>query len=123
MYQQKAITYLKEYLNLYHCRVIGELLTTKFLLRLYIAGISIKSNKAINNLKKVCEENLKGSYKLEIIDIQKNPKYAKKENIIASPTLIKKLPLPVRILVGDMSNKEQVLVGLEIVSKNRELEK
>ena len=77
-----------------------------------------KSIKAIENIRKICEENLQGRYELEVIDIYQQPAIAKKEEIIAAPTLIKKLPLPLRKFIGDMSNEEKILIGLDLVSKN-----
>ncbi len=85
-----------------------------YILRLYVTGITPQSVNAINNLKEICEENLKGRYNLEIIDLYKNPSLAAGEQIIAAPTLIKKLPLPLRRIIGDMSNAERVLVGLDL---------
>ena len=76
-----------------------------------------KSINAIQNIRKICEENLKGRYELEVIDIYQQPEYAKKEDILAAPTLIKKLPLPLRKFIGDMSNEEKILVGLDLVPK------
>jgi circadian clock protein KaiB len=72
---------------------------------------------AITNLKKICEEYLEGRYELEVIDLYQNPRLAKDEQIIAAPTLIKKLPLPIRRIIGDMSNKEKVLLGLDLKKK------
>ncbi len=89
----------------------------KYFLRLYVTGITPKSTRAIQNLKKICEENLKGRYELEVIDIYQQPTLAKDEQIIATPTLIKKLPNPLRRLIGDMSDKERILVGLELKRK------
>ncbi len=91
----------------------------KYILRLYITGLSPRSTRAIENVKKICEENLKGRYELEVIDVLQQPDYVKKEQLLAAPTLIKKLPLPLRRLIGDMSNKERLLVGLDLVSKNQ----
>jgi circadian clock protein KaiB len=91
--------------------------TEKYVLRLYITGITPKSTRSIQNIKKICEENLKGRYELEVIDIYQQPTLAKNEQIIATPTLIKKLPLPLRRLIGDMSNKERILVGLDLQLK------
>ena len=85
-----------------------------YVLKLYVTGITSLSTLAISNLKKMCEEHLKGRYILEVIDLYKNPGLAKGEQIIAAPTLIKKLPLPLRRVIGDMSNSEKVLVGLDI---------
>jgi circadian clock protein KaiB len=89
----------------------------KYVLRLYITGITPKSTRAIQNVRKICEENLKGRYVLEVIDIYQQPALAKDEQIIAAPTLIKKLPLPLRRLIGDMSDKERILAGLNLSKK------
>jgi|SRR5450759_291249 circadian clock protein KaiB len=89
----------------------------KYVLRLYITGITPKSSQAIQNVKKICEENLQGRYELEVIDIYQQPILAKDEQIIAAPTLIKKLPLPLRRFIGDMSDKERILVGLDLRPK------
>ncbi|MBW6500031.1 MAG: circadian clock KaiB family protein [Bacteroidales bacterium] len=86
----------------------------KYILRLYITGTTNRSIMAITNLKKICEEYLEGQYDLEVIDLYKNPNLAEGDQIIASPTLIKKLPLPFRRIIGDMSNTENVLLGLDI---------
>ena len=85
-----------------------------YTLRLYVIGTSPQSVSAINNLKKICEEHLQGRYELEVIDLYQQPQLAQGEQIIASPTLIKKLPLPLRRVIGDMSNAERVLVGLDL---------
>src|SRR5678816_4596990 len=81
-------------------------------LRLYVAGQTPKSVVALRNLKEICEQHLLGRYDLEVIDILQQPVLAKGEQIIAAPTLVKKLPLPMRRLIGDMSNREHVLLGL-----------
>jgi circadian clock protein KaiB len=86
----------------------------KYVLRLYVAGITPKSTKAIENVKKICEEYLAGRYELEVIDVYQQPTLAKGEQIIAAPTLIKKLPLPLRKLIGDMSDTEKFLVGIDL---------
>jgi circadian clock protein KaiB len=86
----------------------------KYILRLYIAGMTPKSIRAISNIKEICEEYLKGRYNLEVIDLYQTPQLAKGEQIIAAPTLIKKLPLPLRRIIGDMSGTERVLVGLDL---------
>ncbi len=90
-----------------------------YVLSLYIAGMTPKSTRAIENLREVCEKNLKGHYKLEIIDIVKNPELAQKDNIVASPTLIKRLPSPVRSLIGDMTDKDRLYFGLELFPERR----
>ena len=86
----------------------------KYVLRLYVTGSTSRSFLAISNLKKICEEYLEGRYELEVIDLYQKPGLAKGDQIIAAPTLIKKLPLPFRRIIGDMSNKEKVLVGLDL---------
>lgn len=88
--------------------------TEQYLLKLYITGMTPRSTQAIVNIKKICEEHLKGRYELEVIDIYQNPVLAKGAQIIAAPTLIKKLPLPLRKFIGDMSDTERILVGLEL---------
>ncbi len=88
--------------------------TEKYVLRLYVAGMGPKSIQAIENIKKLCEENMPGRYQLDIIDIYQQPIFAKEGQIVAAPTLIKELPLPISKMVGDMSNKERVLVGLDL---------
>lgn len=85
-----------------------------YVLRLYVAGTTPQSVRAITSIKKICEEFLKGRYSLEIVDIYQQPKLAEGEQIIAAPTLIKKLPFPLKKLIGDMSDKERVLVGLDL---------
>ena len=89
----------------------------KYVLRLYVTGMTPRSINAIENIRKICEENLRGRYELEVIDIYQQPQEAKKEQILAAPTLIKKLPLPLRKFIGDMSNKEKILIGLNVVPK------
>ncbi|HEY3421146.1 MAG TPA: circadian clock KaiB family protein [Methanomassiliicoccales archaeon] len=88
-----------------------------YVLRLYITGSTPRSREAIKNIKKICEEELKGRYDLEVIDVYQQPELAKEGQILAAPTLIRKLPLPLRKLVGDMSDREKVIIGLEIASK------
>lgn len=86
----------------------------KYELRLYIAGNTPKSNAAIRNLKKYCEEHLKGLYEIEVVDLLISPQLAAGDQILAIPTLVKKVPEPVRKIIGDLSNEEKVLVGLNI---------
>lgn len=83
-------------------------------LRLYVAGQTPKSITAFANLKKICEENLKGKYHIEVIDLLKNPQLAKGDQILAIPTLVRKLPQPIKKIIGDLSHTERVLVGLDI---------
>jgi circadian clock protein KaiB len=86
----------------------------RYLLRLYVTGTTGKSVKAVQNVRRICEEHLKGLYDLEVVDIYKNLPLAKGDQIIAAPTLIKRLPLPLRQLIGDMSDEQRVLVGLDV---------
>jgi circadian clock protein KaiB len=90
------------------------LTSAKYILRLYVTGSSDRSLRAVYNLKKLCEEYLPDDYDLEVIDIYKNPGAAREEQIIAAPTLVKKLPRPIRKFVGDMSNTQKILVGLDV---------
>ena len=90
----------------------------KYVLRLYVTGMTPKSTQAIVNVQKLCEKHLAGRYELKVIDIYQQPKLAKGEQIIATPTLIKKLPLPLRRLIGDMSDMERVLIGIDLKPKN-----
>jgi len=84
-------------------------------LRLYVAGQTPKSIAAFSNLKKLCEERLKGKYHIEVIDLLENPALAKGDQIFAIPTLVRKLPEPIKKIIGDLSNKERVLVGLNLI--------
>jgi circadian clock protein KaiB len=86
----------------------------KWNLRLYTAGQSPKSLAALNNLKRVCEEHLAGRYSIEVVDLLKNPRLAKDDQIVAIPTLVRKLPEPLRRIVGDLSDTERALVGLQL---------
>ena len=87
----------------------------KWELKLYVAGKTPKSVTALKNLKKYCEEYLTGQYKIEIIDLLKTPQLAEGDQIFAVPTLVRKVPVPMRKIIGDLSNEEKVLVGLNIV--------
>jgi len=87
----------------------------RYVLRLYVTGMTPRSARAVDNLRAICDEYLEGRYDLEVIDIYQQPLLTKGEQIIAAPTLIKKLPLPVRRIIGDMSNRERVLLGLHLV--------
>ena len=86
----------------------------KWNLRLYTAGQSPKSLAALDNLKRVCEQHLAGRYSIEVIDLLKNPRLAKDDQIVAIPTLVRKLPEPLRRIVGDLSDTERTLVGLQL---------
>jgi circadian clock protein KaiB len=84
---------------------------------LFVTGASPRTSTAIENLKRICEQELEGRYELEIIDVLENPEMAEDERILATPTLIKSLPLPLRRVIGDLSDKEKVLLGLEVQPK------
>jgi circadian clock protein KaiB len=83
-------------------------------LRLYVAGQTPKSLTAFANLKRICEEHLHGQYQIEVIDLMQNPHLAREDQILAIPTLVRKLPEPLRKIIGDLSNKERVLLGLDV---------
>ncbi|RJQ62193.1 MAG: circadian clock protein KaiB [Desulfobacteraceae bacterium] len=85
-----------------------------FQLRLYVAGQTPKSLEAFANLKKICEDHLQGRYRIDVIDLVENPQLAKGDQILAIPTLVRKLPQPLRKIIGDLSNTERVLVGLDL---------
>lgn len=95
----------------------------KYVLRLYVAGMSPRSIQAIENVKRLCEETMPGRYQLDIIDIYQQPIFAREGQIVAAPTLIKELPPPISKMVGDMSNKERMLVGLDLRSVEDEPKK
>jgi len=88
----------------------------RYVLRLYVTGMTARSARAIKNLQAICREYLDGRYDLDVIDIYQQPVLTRGEQIVAAPTLIKKLPLPMRRLVGDMSDRERVLLGLDLVT-------
>jgi circadian clock protein KaiB len=92
----------------------GQEVKQKYLLRLFVTGQTPRSVQSIDNLKRLCERYLKGRYELEVVDIYQQPEMATENQIIAAPTLIKKLPLPLRRLVGDFSNQDRVVVGLDL---------
>jgi len=90
----------------------------KYVLRLYVTGMTPKSTRAIANVQQLCDKYLEGCYELEVIDIYQQPKLARGEQIIATPTLIRKLPLPLRKFIGDMSDTERFLVGIDLKPRN-----
>lgn len=89
----------------------------KWELRLYVAGQTARSLQAFANLKRICEDHLAGEYRIEVVDLLKNPQLAKGDQILAVPTLVRKLPEPVRKIIGDLSNTERVLVGLDLQAR------
>ena len=92
----------------------GEPPVPRWELKLYVAGQTAKSLQALANLKRICEDYLSGEYQIEVIDLIKNPQLARGDQILALPTLVRKLPEPVRKIIGDLSNTERVLVGLDL---------
>lgn len=86
----------------------------KYVLRLYVTGTTPRSQQAISNIRDICEEHLHGRYRLEVLDIYQRPTLAAGEQIIALPTLIKELPLPIRRFIGDLSDTEKILIGLDL---------
>jgi len=89
----------------------------RYVLKLYVTGATTRSLRAIANVKVICEQYLKGRYDLEVVDIYRRPALLRRDQIVAVPTLIKKLPVPMRLLVGDLSRTEQVLQGLGLVAR------
>jgi len=92
----------------------GEGILARFQLKLYITGASPRAATAIANLRRICEDELRGEYELEIIDVLEHPEAAENDRILATPTLVKNLPPPLRRVIGDLSDKEKVLLGLEV---------
>ena len=90
----------------------------QYVLRLFITGATPRSVRAIANLRRVCDEHLKGAYDLEVVDLYQDPDAAKNYQIIAAPTLVKMLPLPLRKIIGDLADDEKVLAGLDLAPKN-----
>ncbi len=88
-----------------------------YVLRLYVAGMTPRSQKAIENIKEICETYLAGRYDLEVVDVYQQPERAKEAQVVAAPTLVKRLPLPLRKLIGDMSDTDRVLIGLGVQEK------
>jgi circadian clock protein KaiB len=93
---------------------------SKYLLKLYITGTSPRAETAIRNLRRICEEELDGRYELEIIDVQQKPEAAESDRVLATPTLIKQLPPPLRRVIGDLSDREKVLLGLEVRARDND---
>jgi circadian clock protein KaiB len=92
----------------------GGALTSKFVLKLYVTGGSARAQTALENLRRICDEDLRHEYELEVIDVREHPELAERDRILATPTLIKQLPPPLRRLIGDLSDREKVLLGLEV---------
>jgi len=93
---------------------IQEARLARFILRLYVTGSSPRSETAVANLRRICEEELRGEYALDVIDVLEHPEAAERDRVLATPTLIKQLPPPLRRVIGDLSDKDKVLLGLEV---------
>jgi circadian clock protein KaiB len=91
----------------------------EWILRLYVAGMSARSSAALNNLEAVCEEHLAGRYRIEVVDLLKQPQLARGDQIVALPTLVRQLPPPMKKIIGDLSNQERLLVGLDLRRSSR----
>jgi circadian clock protein KaiB len=96
-------------------RVAHTRRSERYVLRLYVTGMTARATRAIENVREICDEHLEGRYDLEVVDVYQQPVLAKDEQIIAAPTLIKKLPLPLRRIIGDMSQRDRVLLGLDLI--------
>lgn len=96
---------------------------SKFILRLYVTGNTPRAERAIMNLRRICEEELAGKYEMVVIDVLTRPQLAEDERILATPTLVKQLPPPLRRVIGDLSDSEKVLLGLDILSAKSEAER
>lgn len=94
----------------------------KYKLRLYVTGRTAKSHRAIENLREICESALEGSYEVDVIDVLEHPQLAENEKILATPTLVKRLPEPVRKIIGDLSDREKVLIGLDLERVAKKME-
>jgi circadian clock protein KaiB len=111
---------LKDSIREFEKAIEGAGTDKKFVLRLYVSGATSRSSRAIENITNFCEEHLKGRYELEVIDVYQQPGLLDKDQVIAAPTLIKELPPPLRKLIGDMSNKEKVMIGLNVKPKEKD---
>ncbi len=116
MRKQKEKSGVKDSTKEYE-RALKRLPKNFYILRLYVAGMTPRSLRAIKNIRKICDENLAGHCNLEVIDVYQQPTLARGEQIIAAPTLIKKVPLPLRKFIGDMADEERILVGLDLRPK------
>jgi circadian clock protein KaiB len=104
-------------LRIFEDALAAEPDASQYWLRLFVSGSTPRSARAIRNIQALCEENLRGRYDLEVIDIYQHPEHVRPEQIVVIPTLVKKLPLPLRRIVGDLSDKQRVLLGLDIVRR------
>ncbi len=104
--------------NAYESALSEQPTAEDYVLRLFVTGSTPRSARAIQNLRAICDEQLSGHYDLEIVDIYQHPEQAKPEQVVVMPTLIKSLPLPVRRIIGDLSNQQRLLAGLDIVHRS-----
>lgn len=91
-----------------------------YVLKLFVSGMTPNSMRAIRNIREICRNHLKDDYQLEIVDIYQQPELGRREQIVAAPTLVKKLPAPLRKFIGDLSDTEKIVVGLDVISKDQE---
>jgi len=89
----------------------------RYVLRLYVTGMTARATRAIRNVREICDECLEGGYDLEVVDVYQQPALARDEQIVAVPTLVRELPLPLRRIIGDMSQRDRVLLGLDLVRR------
>jgi circadian clock protein KaiB len=101
----------------FEAAIAGQPAGGPYLLRLFVTGTTPRSALAIRNIRAICEEKLQGRYELEVVDVYQHPEQLRQEQVVVTPTLVKKLPLPVRRLIGDLSDRERVLVALDILAK------
>lgn len=117
----KLVGKLKAAITKEDLRELNEIMASgadkEYVLTLYVTGTTSKSVRAITNLKRICEENLKGKYSLKVVDIYQQPEQAKEGHVIAAPTLVKTMPLPLRRMIGDMGDTDRVLLGLDLQPK------
>lgn len=98
-------------------KALASAADANYVLRLFVSGMTSSSLRAIQNIRDICQEHLDGRYELEVIDLYQDPEQGKREQIVAAPTLIKKLPVPLRKFIGDLSEKEKILIGLDLVPR------
>lgn len=109
---------LKDSIREFEKAIEGSATDKKFVLKLFVSGATARSSRAVENIRNFCEEHLQGRYELEIVDIYQQPELLEKDQVIAAPTLIKELPPPIRKLIGDMSDVDRILIGLNIKPKS-----
>ncbi len=108
----------RSYTQAFEAAIAADAATRNYCLRLFVSGTTPRSARAIQNIRALCEAHLQGRYELEVVDIYQHPEMLRPEQIIVTPTLIKCLPLPLRRIIGDLSDKERVLAGLDLIVQN-----